>query len=88
MTVQKNDLGRKQTLWVDAAGCVTVASKGRSVEGSLPVFSVDTTEAAERIQVHFCRLAQDGSGLYFLNDPPKDVDGLGAVSDMFRAFRS
>jgi len=85
MSMQPNDLGRAFTLWVDAAGCVTVATKGRAVKGSLPVFSTDTHEQANGLRVRFCRLARDGSGLYFLNNPPKEVEDLGAVSDMFRA---
>lgn len=83
--MQANDLGRAMTLWVDAGGCVTIREKGRRVDGSLPVFSTDTREQAERLQVRHCRLARDGSALYFLNQTPHDVADLGAVSDLFRA---
>lgn len=84
MPMIASDLGRRVTLWVDAAGCVSLADKGVAVRGSLPVFSTDTQEQAEQIRVRFCRLARDGSGLYFLNEPPATVEGLGDVSEMFR----
>lgn len=84
MAMQKNDLGRLVTLWVDAAGCVTARERGSGVDGSLPVFSTDTREQAEALQVRHCRLARDGSGLYFLTDTPRGVEDLSRVSDMFR----
>lgn len=84
MGMQIGDLGKAFTMWVDAAGCVTLRERGRGVDGSLPVFSVDTREEGEALQVRHCRLALDASGLYFLNDPPRTVEGLGSVSDMFR----
>jgi hypothetical protein len=85
MGMQIGDLGKAYTLWVDAAGGVTVAPTGRGVKGSLPVFSTDTEEQAKALRVRHCKLARDGSGLYFLNDPPKSVADLGKVSDLFRA---
>lgn len=88
MAMQKGDLGRALTLWVDAAGCVTVQERGRGVNGSLPVFSTDTREQAEALQVRHCRLARDGSGLYFLTDIPRGVEDLGKVSDLFRETHS
>lgn len=83
--MQIGDLGKAFTLWVDAAGCVTVATTGRGVHGSLPVFSVETHDQASALQIRHCRLARDGTGLYFLNDTPRGVDDLGKVSDLFRA---
>lgn len=82
--MQKGDLGRAVTLWVDAAGCVTAQERGRGIDGSLPVFSTDTREQAEALQVRHCRLTRDGSGLYFLTDTPRGVEDLGKVSDIFR----
>ena len=37
------------------------------------------------LQVRHCRRANDGSGVYRLNERPADLDALGAVSDMLRA---
>lgn len=88
MSMQTGDLGKAFTMWVDAAGLVTVATKGRRVDGSLPVFSVNTYEQAEALRIRHCRLARDGSGLYFLNNPPQNVTDLGEVSDMFRATQA
>lgn len=82
------DLSRKFFLDVCARGTVHIRERGRLQTGGgglLPVFSTDTHEQAESLRVLHCRLDRYGSGLYTLNDPPKDVAGLDAVSDMFRA---
>ena len=81
-----NDLSRKYMISVCAAGSFHIREPGaKSVKGTLPVFSTDTREEAESLRVYHCRLARDGSGLYFLNEPPAGVEGLAVVSSMLRA---
>jgi hypothetical protein len=83
--MRANDLERRFLLDVDAAGNVTVRERGKGKSGGgLPVFSTDTHEQAKALIVRHCRLARDGSGLYTLNDPPRAVESLGDVSDLFR----
>lgn len=85
MSMQIGDLGKAFTMWVDAAGCVTIRARGVSKKGALPVFSTDTMGQAEALQIRHCRLARDGSGLYFLNTPPQGVEDLGGISDLLRS---
>lgn len=86
MPLMKNDFGRDFCLDVCAGGSVQIRARGTTIEpGLLPVFTTATHEQAEAIRIRHCRRANDGSGLYFLNDPPKDVDDLGRVADLFRA---
>lgn len=86
MPMQKNDLGRAFYLDVCALGSVHIRERGRRMEdGLLPVFSTDTRDQAEELRIRHCRLANDGSGLYHLNDRPQGVEDLGLVSDLFRA---
>lgn len=88
MPMQPDDLSRRFFLDVCAAGSVHIRESGHPMHRGmrlLPVFSVDTYDAAEMLRVEHCRLARDGSGTYYLNDPPKSVDDLGRVSDLFRA---
>lgn len=83
----REDLGRSWLLDVDASGAVTIRRKGVRVlrpSGGLPVFSTDRLEEAEQLRLLFCRRANDGSGVYFLNDPPKNVEDLSRVSALFR----
>jgi hypothetical protein len=85
MAMIKSDLGRDFTISVCAAGSVWIQRQGQLEKGTLPVFSTDTREQAEKVRRRHCRLAPDGSGLYFLTNPPNSVEDLGAVSDLFRA---
>lgn len=81
------DLSRQFFLDVCARGTVHIRERGQMQKGGgglLHVFSTDTHEQAESLRILHCRLDRYGSGLYTLNDPPKDVEGLGAVSEMFR----
>lgn len=83
-----NDLSRSYFLDVCAAGTVHIRKRGRKQAmggGMLPVFSTDTKDQAEQLRVLHCRLDRYGSGLYTLNDPPKSMDDLDRVSDLFRA---
>lgn len=85
MAMMREDLGRNFYLDVCANGSVHIREKGHQIEdGLLPVFSTDTHEEAEKLRVRHCRLARDGSGLYFLSVPPQGVEDLGRVSDLFR----
>lgn len=89
MPMIKSDLSRDFTMSVCANGSVWVQPYGQLESGTLPVFSTDTREQAEQIQVRHCRRAKNGSGLYFLNDrPPSEIGEaqafLGGVSDLFR----
>lgn len=85
MPMIRQDLSRAYVLTVCANGTVHIKDPGSApVDGTLPVFSTSTREEAEGLRVLHCKLARDGSGLYFLNEPPKDVDDLGRVSDLFR----
>jgi len=85
MAMTRDDLSRRYLMTVCALGSVHIHELGASpVEGTLPVFSTHTREEAESLRVQHCRLARDGSGLYHLNEPPKDVRDLGRVSDTFR----
>lgn len=80
-----NVLDRQFFLDVDAAGYVSIRERGsKDKRRGLPVFSTDTREQAKALIVRHCRLARDGSGLYRLNDPPKDVDDLGRITELFR----
>jgi len=87
MPMMRGDLGRRFSLDVCANGSVHVREVARQgmEDGLLPVFSADTRDQAESVRIRHCRRASDGSGLYFLNDPPEDAEDLGRVSDLFRA---
>lgn len=90
MPMMRSDLGRAFTMSVCANGSVWIQRHGQLEEGTLPVFSTDSHDQAEQIRVRHCRRANDGSGLYFLNErPPQEVgraqEFLGGVSDLFRA---
>jgi hypothetical protein len=58
---------------------------------ALPVFSVDTAEEAERIQVRFCRLQHGhhplmpGKPWYRLNEFSGELEDLDRVRNMFAA---
>lgn len=83
----KEDLSRPFLIFVCAAGTVHIVEMGsRPPEGTLPVFSTQTREEAERLRVRHCRLARDGSGLYTLLVPPQSVEEMGAISEMFRKW--
>lgn len=71
----------------DANGNIVVREPGAKRAEGLPVFSTDTKHQAEFLQVTHCRLARDGSGIYTLNDPPRSVDQLADVAEMFAATR-
>ena len=84
MALEKDDLSRLFFIDVDAGGNVTIRKRGSKALG-LPVFSTNQRAVAKKLIVRHCRLARDGSGIYTLNNPPKSVDDLGAVTDLFRA---
>lgn len=84
--MNRDDMSRRFLIDVDAGGAFTIRPRGQvAAAGSLPVFSTDTHEEAESLQVYHCRLARDGSGVYFLNEPPADVLALEQVTNMLRA---
>lgn len=82
-----SDLSRRFVISVCANGTCHIHDKSneKPVSGTLPVFSTNTKKEAESLRVYHCRLARDGSGLYSLNERPKDVSALSGVSNMFRA---
>lgn len=82
-----NYMGRPWILDVDANGNVTVRKQGSKRDAGLPVFSTDTEAQARFLVATHCRLARDGSGIYTLNEPPKSVDDLSKVAEMFQATR-
>lgn len=82
----KSDMMRPFKLWVCAKGTVQIQDPGsRPPAGMLPVFSTNTRDEAESLRVRHCRSARDGSGIYTLNNPPKSVEDLSAVTELFRA---
>ncbi len=82
------DLSRRFIISVCANGSCHICDKSneRLERGTLPVFLTNTKAEAEALRVRHCRLARDGSGLYFLNERPKDVNALAGVSDMLREW--
>lgn len=82
--MRRDDMKRRWFLDVAACGAVQIRERGRPMQEGLPVFTVDTAEQAQDIITLHCRLERDGSGTYRLNNPPKDVDDLDAVTDLFR----
>jgi hypothetical protein len=83
-----NYMGRRFILDVDAAGNVTIREQGAKRGAGLPVYSTDTREQAETLQVMHCKLDRYGSGIYTLNKPPASVEALGAIAEMFSAARN
>ena len=82
----KNDLSRQFFLDVTANGAVFIRERGSVISSAaLPAFSTDTYEQAQMLQVRHCRLANDCSGVYLLNECPADLDALKGVTRMFRA---
>jgi len=85
--ILRGDLTRRYILDVTADGAVFIRERGQGCTvGALPTFSTDTYDHALMIQIRYCRRANDGSGIYRLNECPADLDALGIVTDMFRAF--
>lgn len=88
MPIIASDFGRRFILDVCAAGSVSIRKRGQPMQEGLPCFTVDTYAEAEALQSRHCRRANDGSGLYHLNDrPEQDTDAseyLGRVADLFR----
>jgi hypothetical protein len=81
----KDDLSRRFILDVCASGSVAIRERGMVIgDGRLPVFSTDTYDEANELRVLHCRLARDGSGVYFLNDKPDEWAELDPVTEMFR----
>lgn len=81
----KADFERRWLLDCCANGSLTIRERGHEpIRGTLPVFSTDTRDEAESLRVLHCRLANDGSGIYFLNDRPQDVGDLQEITAMFR----
>lgn len=75
-----DDLSRPVLIDACAAGSLHIRDRGAPmVKGTLPVFSTATREEAESLRVFLCRLARDGSGLYFLNERPRSPDDATAV---------
>jgi hypothetical protein len=83
-----SDLSRRFIISVCANGSMHICDKrnNRLESGTLPVFSTNTKAEAEALRVRHCRLARDGSGLYFLNERPANVGALAGVSDMLRGW--
>lgn len=83
--MNKDDLSRAVILDVTQSGHVFIRGRGAASMHGLPVYSVDTYEEAEALQVRHCRRVR--SGLYRLNDWPEDpdVEELEKVTDLFRA---
>jgi hypothetical protein len=81
----KDDLSRRFILDVCASGSVAIRQRGEVLErGRLPVFSTETYDEAHDLRVLHCRLARDGSGVYFLNNKPDEDGDLDPVTDMLR----
>jgi hypothetical protein len=81
----RDDLSRRFILDVCANGSVAIRERGHVIgDGRLPAFSTATYDEANDLRVLHCRLARDGSGVYFLNDKPDEAGDLGPVADMFR----
>jgi hypothetical protein len=59
---------------------------------ALPVFSVDTIEQAEALQVRFCRLQKvnhplmPGKGWFTLNHFKSSIEDLDRISEMFQEW--
>lgn len=89
MAISKADLSRRFFLDLTASGHVFVREKGSGapLHGALPVFSTETEEEAKALIVRHCRRARDGSGLYRLNDWPRQAEysDLERATDLFRA---
>ena len=85
MMMTPDDLSRRFFLDVTADGAVFIRERGqRCTDGALPVFTTDTYEAAEMLQMRHCRRANDGTGIYRLNHPPR---GLADIYDWCVVFR-
>jgi hypothetical protein len=83
--MQRDDFSRQFFLDVCANGSVAIRERGQPADGRLPVFTTTTHDEASLLRTLHCRLARDGSGIYFLNEPIDSVDDLGNVADLFRA---
>lgn len=82
----KDDLSRRFFLDVCANGSVAIRERGYGIaDGRLPVFTTDTYDEAVMLRTLHCRLARDGSRVYFLNNPPSDLDDLDGIRSTFRA---
>lgn len=81
-----HNLGRPYVLYASANGAVIISERGEKQwpTGYLPFFSTDTHEQASSLQVRFCKLARNGSGIYFLNEFKEgDLDELHRWSGVF-----
>lgn len=88
--------GRRFMIHVCKDGTVTyrdkVAREKVFNRVALPVFSVDTADEAERIQVRFCRLQYEshplmpGKPWYKLNEFSGEPEDLDRVRNMFAAY--
>jgi hypothetical protein len=83
--MQRDDLSRQFFLDVCANGSVAIRERGQSADGRLPVFTTATHDEASQLRTLHCRLARDGSGIYFLNEPIDGVGDLANVADLFCA---
>lgn len=74
---------RKVKIWLYANGAFEIDGPGRfpASSGALPVFSVDTQEEAERLQVMLCRNSHEGNGTYHLPFSG-DIKDMAAVTKM------
>lgn len=82
--MQRDDFSRRFFLDVCANGSVAIRERGEPANGRLPVFTTVTHEEASQLRTLHCRLARDGSGSYWLNEPIDDVGDLNNVADLFR----
>jgi hypothetical protein len=81
---RKSDLSRSWAIDVFASGHIQIRRSGTRISpGALPVFSTHTEEHAHSLVVKHCRKLYR-QNQYILNEPPKDVDDLVGVADMFR----
>lgn len=75
-------------------GTISYRQRGEPIFNNvaLPVFSVDTLDQANEIQVRFCRAQYDPHPLmpektwYVLNDFSGKAEDLPRVTEMFRAY--
>jgi hypothetical protein len=85
---EPEDLSRKFLIDVTADGaCFVRQMNEKPQHGGLPMFSTDTREEAESLIVLHCHLARDGSGIYRINNWPRDadIDAIYAAAALFRA---
>lgn len=92
--LRSNDLDRPVMIHVCKDGTVTYRTRDQKVFNgkALPVFSVDTVQQAESIQVHFCNLQyvehpqMPGKPWYRWTAFPGTLEALDDVTSKMREF--